>query len=185
MNYIEYEQTIAQFDVYPFDTHKALYYIAGVNGEYDELLEKVYEARINNHNDWNREELTKEGGDVCWYLTRLANLFNISITKLIPDQVPKPDSFDELMKMIHRGRSKLTETIKKLFRDKDGKPDYQFIINLDVFMCNVFAGLKLLGENYGISLSDMMESNVKKLSLRKEKNMLHGDGDNREVITNE
>jgi len=179
MNYLEYEHIIEQFDVYPYDTHKTLYYITGVNGEYDELLEKIYESRINN--EINREELMKEGGDVCWYLTRLANSFNISIAKLIPSQIPKPNSFEELMKMIHHARGKLTETIKKLYRDNRGKADYQVMINIDVYLCKAFAVLKLLGENYQISLIDMMESNVKKLTLRKEKNLLHGSGDSREV----
>lgn len=69
--------------------------------------------------------------------------------------------------------------IKKLFRDKDGKIDNEF---LDVIKGELGDVLWYLSESctkFGLSLDDIAEENIDKLFSRKDRGKIKGDGDNR------
>ncbi len=177
-----YESIIANFDVYPFDDYQKMYYTIGYNGEYDELLEKIYDLEYYPPKDsawWL--DLANEGGDVCWYATRVSNAFGFSLKSLLPiDPTNRTTTkFNEVMKRVHRSKSKLTESIKKFFRDGKGEMTPEWEARLRISLSSFFIELQNLGLFYEISLSDMMRFNVLKLGRRKLENKLHGDGDKR------
>ena len=177
-----YESIIANFDVYPFDDYQKMYYTIGYNGEYDELLEKIYDLDMKyvypKSDMWVK--LANEGGDVCWYGTRLCQAFGFELKSILPDpdNVAKLD-FNKMMQNIHRSKAKLTESIKKFFRDAKGQMTPEWEVRLRDCLRDFFLHLQNLGNMYRITLADMMRFNVLKLGKRKLEKKLHGDGDER------
>lgn len=71
------------------------------------------------------------------------------------------------------------EKIKKLFRDKGGVIDQEF---LDLFikeMGDIMWYIARLAAQFDIKLSTIADTNLRKLMERMERGKLHGDGDNR------
>lgn len=177
-----YESIIANFDVYPFDDYQKMYYTIGFNGEYDELLEKVFLFKNWSTSHVNyKEELTYEGGDVCWYGTRISNAFGFTLKSLLPKdpkQITTGD-FNDMMIRVHGTKAKLSESIKKFFRDGKGSLTPEWKERIEEALKNFFLELQNLGLYHDIKLTDMMRFNVLKLGKRKLEKKLHGDGDKR------
>lgn len=71
------------------------------------------------------------------------------------------------------------EKIKKLFRDKGGVIDDEF---LDLFikeMGDILWYIARLAAQFNIPLSVIADDNIKKLASRMERGKIHGDGDKR------
>lgn len=73
----------------------------------------------------------------------------------------------------------LIEKIKKLFRDKKGIIDEEFIEQVTKEMGDCLWYHARLASHLGIKFNDVAEENITKLLDRLERNKLHGDGDNR------
>lgn len=71
------------------------------------------------------------------------------------------------------------EKIKKLIRDKDGVIDDEFKKEIAKELGDILWYMAQLSTEFGISFQDVAEKNIEKLASRKERGMLHGDGDNR------
>jgi len=71
------------------------------------------------------------------------------------------------------------EKIKKLIRDKDGIIDDEFKKEITKELGNILWYLAQLSTEFNISFQDVAEKNIEKLFSRKDRGMLHGDGDNR------
>jgi NTP pyrophosphatase (non-canonical NTP hydrolase) len=71
------------------------------------------------------------------------------------------------------------EKIKKLFRDNDGKIDNHIRIELTYEMGDVLWYMARLCTKLGITMEEVAAFNIIKLSNRKMRNKLQGDGDNR------
>lgn len=73
----------------------------------------------------------------------------------------------------------IAEKIKKVLRDKKGIIDEQTKNEILKELGDVLWYLSQLSTELNISLDDIASFNIKKLSSRKERKVLHGDGDNR------
>ena len=73
----------------------------------------------------------------------------------------------------------LTEKIKKLFRDKEGLIDREFLDSVIKEMGDILWYMGRLSDVFGINFNLIAETNIKKLLDRMERNKLHGEGDNR------
>ena len=73
----------------------------------------------------------------------------------------------------------VAEKIKKIIRDKNEKIGEEDKLEIKKELRDVLWYLSQLASELKISLNDVAESNIKKLNERKQKNMLHGNGDNR------
>ena len=71
------------------------------------------------------------------------------------------------------------EKIKKLIRDKDGIIDNEFKKEITKELGNILWYLAQLSTEFNISFQDVAEKNIEKLFSKKDRGMLHGDGDNR------
>lgn len=71
------------------------------------------------------------------------------------------------------------EKIKKLFRDKNGIVDEEFIELIEKEMGDILWYMARLSDHLGIKFDDIATSNIEKLISRMERGKLHGDGDNR------
>ncbi len=73
----------------------------------------------------------------------------------------------------------LAEKIKKVLRDKGGIVDDATKESIKKEMGDLLWYLANLGIELGIGLEDVAAANLDKLSSRKERGHLHGDGDDR------
>ena len=73
----------------------------------------------------------------------------------------------------------LADKIKKILRDKNGTISEQDKIELKKELGDVLWYFANLATELNISMEDIAKSNIEKVLSRKERNVLHGDGDNR------
>lgn len=73
----------------------------------------------------------------------------------------------------------VAEKIKKVLRDKEGKVDEKTRQEIVKEMGDVLWYLANLAAELGVSLEEVAQKNLEKLQSRKERNKLHGSGDNR------
>jgi NTP pyrophosphatase (non-canonical NTP hydrolase) len=69
-----------------------LYYILGCNGEMGELTEKVkkfFRDRDGMVDSQFIDDITKEMGDVLWYMARLADQFDIGFSHIAETNITK------------------------------------------------------------------------------------------------
>jgi len=73
----------------------------------------------------------------------------------------------------------VSEKIKKVIRDRQGQIDEQVRSEIAKELGDVLWYMAQLATELGLSLDDVACSNIEKLASRKERNMIHGSGDNR------
>lgn len=73
----------------------------------------------------------------------------------------------------------VAEIIKKVYRDSNGAPTTAQLQNLRKELGDVLWYLSNLTSEIGFELDSIAEENIKKLSDRQNRNMLHGSGDSR------
>lgn len=73
----------------------------------------------------------------------------------------------------------LANKIKKIGRDKNSELTDNYKQAIMEEMGDVLWYLAILADELGIGFSTVADENVKKLASRKNRNTLHGDGDNR------
>ena len=103
----------------------------------------------------------KEAGDVIWYISQICNAYNLSLYNLF------------VRTLITYDRVNLPEHLKKMLRDgKDIKP--ALLQKID----NVIIEMKGLID-LNTDLVEIIKLNTEKLTSRKTRNKLKGDGDER------
>lgn len=173
MTYKEYELVANQTALYCKEVAVS-YVTIGLAGEIGELFEKMsYEAGF--------DDVVKELGDVFWY----AAMIRVELDLDVEDDwdwnkdLRMPDAFDLVIEA-----GKLSEQVKKYLRD-----DY-VAGEVNVFSekrkkavteawKNLWSYLGGLAKSFGTSIEEVALKNNEKLSSRAERNVIHGEGDNR------
>ncbi len=75
----------------------------------------------------------------------------------------------------------VAEKVKKLIRDHNGQltPEYAADIKKELGDCLWY--LSQVANEIGVTLEDVAQTNLEKLALRQQHDLIHGNGDNREV----
>ncbi len=73
----------------------------------------------------------------------------------------------------------IMEKFKKLYRDKRGILDEEFITDMSKELGDVLWGIADLATQLGLNLDDIATQNIDKLESRRKRKMLQGSGDNR------
>lgn len=73
----------------------------------------------------------------------------------------------------------VAEKVKKIFRDDKGRLTEEKKEEIKKELGDVMWYLTQVSTEMGLKLSDVVETNIKKLSSRRERGKLHGSGDNR------
>ncbi len=71
------------------------------------------------------------------------------------------------------------EKMKKIIRDEDSKISNEKREEIEKELGDVFWYLAAISTELGLKLEDVIQTNIKKLASRKERNLIHGSGDNR------
>jgi NTP pyrophosphatase (non-canonical NTP hydrolase) len=115
----------------------------GIVGEWEEFIDECFIGQ-------NREKVCLEGGDVCWYISELANIFNIELDWMYGEQ-----SFETLQAMT-------AESIKKFLA-------YQKPINEESLKFNLIGMIGVIKyrlNEFSIPLEDCLTMNIAKLQKR-------------------
>lgn len=185
MNVSQYANTIQQFDRYPSDLKPGVYFL-GLVGEISELNEKIYWKELEMKSPPTTIDYILEVGDVLWYWTNLCRDLNIdylNMFRCLPVKTRMNGDQSTLMKnimpFITRDSGKILGAHSKSIRDDAGQitetRKETIAEKLYYILCNIYKLLTVLGT----SIESTMDKNIEKLTSRKDRNKIHGDGDNR------
>lgn len=100
----------------------------------------------------------------------------------IEDQIVDPALKNELKENFARltiSVSKVSEKMKKIIRDKGGILSPADVLEIGKELGDVLWYLSVIAKYIGLTLEEVAQLNIDKLSSRKERNVIHGSGDNR------
>ena len=102
-------------------------------------------------------------------------------SRLAIDKEARYDGYMEKALGLAGETGEVLEKIKKMIRDKNGvfSPIPEDIAELKKELGDVLWYLSALAFYNGIDLDDVARANLEKLRSRKERNQIHGSGDNR------
>lgn len=165
MDLSKYQTEAYKLAIYP-EVYKGLYPMLKLMGELGEFEDVLSEPVVN------LDDLNKEAGDVMWYVAAVATDMGIDLGTLEKDQPGAclATSISEAMK--------LCETLGKLARDGKISDERRALIpaQLAAIMNGAIATCGHMG---GGSRAAILRLNLEKLTSRKERGKLSGDGDNR------
>lgn len=158
MDLQEYQRSTNRFAEYPKE-NELEYLVLGLISELSE-----FQQYLEACEDFDR--LPKEGGDCFWYLSQLANAFDVELS-IGAVELDYPDMIDRLASV----------------RKKHIRGDYDFIeysekmvdlLPLIVYTC--ICNLALFVDQ---DLGEILQTNIDKLNDRKNRGVIKGDGDDR------
>lgn len=187
-----YQRAARSTAVYPDLGRNVVYPALGLSGEAGELLEKVLAWASD-------EELLAEAGDVLWYASQCAAELSLPFSRIIPpipEEDPaglsdagtalidaatqRPENFVLLLASgLCVATAKVSETVKKVLRDRGGEVDEQMRDRAAGHLTTALAALEALAFAHGTCLAAVAAVNLEKLSRRAAASTLHGDGDDR------
>ena len=92
MNFTEYQNLALSTAIYP-KKYETIYPALGLCGEAGEVAEKIKKCIRDDLHNWPDEQfkadLTKELGDVLWYVAALASDLDISLNEIAENNVQK------------------------------------------------------------------------------------------------
>lgn len=165
MDLKQYQKRCLETAIYPNIGNNPLYPFLGLCGEFSEF----YEIELTGYH----EDVKKELGDVFWYFSILCYELKIDLTKIIGNQNIAVifKGLDTIFKDI----GKLSELFKKQIRDNNEIP----LLNFELILFDIYINLFYYIDYRGWTVFEIMDMNISKLQKRKERNTLHGNGDNR------
>ncbi len=163
-----------------------MYPTMGLAGEVGELLDKL-------HEDTDSAEIVKEMGDVLWYTMSLCidadiefGWCNQTFTEFAKTtwgtetcQTVTEEEISEAMRRLPIIVGGVCEIVKKTFRDNEGVLLANKRLELTGLLGVILRYLYVIGAYESVTLDVVAEANIGKLTSRRDRGVLHGDGDNR------
>jgi NTP pyrophosphatase (non-canonical NTP hydrolase) len=95
MTFEEYQTKARETAIYPNKDSNFIYPTLGLVGEAGEVAEKMKKVLRDNDgiiSEEKREEITKELGDVLWYIANLSKELNVSLEDVAQKNIEKLQS---------------------------------------------------------------------------------------------
>lgn len=92
MNFEEYQKKSKETAIYPDVGNNIAYPTLGLSGEAGEISNKVKKIFRDDGgviSDVHREDLTKELGDVLWYVAQLASELNLDLEEIAEKNIER------------------------------------------------------------------------------------------------
>lgn len=92
LSFTEYQRVSRQTAIYPDKDNNWVYPALGLAGETGEIMEKLKKVLRDKGgviDEEARETISKELGDVCWYLSQLATELNLSLGVIAESNLEK------------------------------------------------------------------------------------------------
>ncbi len=170
MEFNEYSKRASLTAVYPQEITASFgfaYTVMGLCGESDELIRAE-----------EPEDVISECGDEFWYVVAAAREMGIALTWPHTTMA----IFNNPRACIQAQACRLAEIAKKIYRNRAGKPTPDDRSRVEVILNVILLNLKDVAEQYGFTLQDVAEANLKKVEnrLANDKTKEHDDGDDQE-----
>lgn len=176
MEYKEYEEKCNDAKLYS-DEVAIGYVTLGLCGELGELYEKISQEELG-------ELGRKEIGDMLWYLAMMRRELNLSFIEKWPvaEEGLKIDPFVLVVEV-----GKIAEQVKKFMRDdwvpgqKNTFPEKrkEIVEKSWTSIVEMLSSLAKDKDTFNSSIEEIANENIEKLASRKQRNVIHGSGDNR------
>ena len=92
MTFEEYQKISRKTAIYPDKDNNFIYPTLGLAGESGEVAEKIKKILRDNKgvvDDFKKQELSKELGDVLWYVSQLATELGLSLDEIASLNIEK------------------------------------------------------------------------------------------------
>ncbi len=185
----EYQIWTRSTAIYPKEIEKT-YLVLGLMSEAVEVLQLMsFDVIQGDTGRWlpsSKNDLEKEAGDLCWYLARICDSFDITFDKpvafaidylertAVKSRNPKAD-----VDCIVQYSGELCGITKKVLRDSQGEWQAEAIAKVLPLMHLILMNLCRVLHTYNSNLETVLQLNHAKLMDRKERGVLSGSGDNR------
>lgn len=188
MKLAEYQVKSKETAVYPNIGKNFIYPVLGLVGEIAETIEKVEDAirqtketvafngqKVFIVNYKNLIEIEKELGDIFWYIAQVATEYGIGLSDSLSAVVTSKNFIHDTSKIA----GNIAEVTKKIMRDKQNIPDASDQQKIEKYLYQIIFGIINSCNTFGYDFEIVLQKNIDKLFSRKERNQLHGSGDNR------
>lgn len=167
----EYQERVGQFADYPpavvhGNNVKLVYPVLGLAEEVAELHEKMQTGA-------DRLEISKELGDVCWFVQEVASCLGMRMSQLSRTPTLKTTVTLDVLSGTVCG------VLAKAVRDTDGLLSPRGVDKIIDTLSQILSKIEEVAAEYGFQLEDVMRGNYNKLASRKSRGVIHGSGDNR------
>ena len=167
--YREFTRTTA---IYPGEKG-LLYCTLGLQNEVGELIDKMM-----NHNESLQQEFSGEAGDILWYITRLADELGINIEDIVPDIFDTKIGKSQFVMLVFRLEENIGDLYGLLKKSVRGDKELDKK-TIEERMCAIIFTFQVILSMFDLTLRDIVKQNMEKLSSRKERGKIKGDGDHR------
>ena len=200
-DYQDFAKTTAIYD----SKYKIIYPLLGLINESGEVLGKLKKTMRDNSfvfDEEYTEKMVKELGDVMWYTAALSSDLDIHLEPLLycGKDIITFNEFQDFIKstLYLPNDNKLIYFILQLTKTCGKLSELSLTVNWDLhtddiinqlssvqfkqygkLIKSIITWISLIADQLKIDLDHVIKGNVDKLSSRKERNTLHGDGDNR------
>lgn len=179
----EYQSLTSETAIYPDGEDGITYLIMGIVGESGEVCNKLKKALRGDFEltEQKKKEIGKELGDICWYLFQILKRYRRKPSHFVPDTIEVYEARHKNLDMqfINRNSILLAHMCSTL-----GETFYVGVVRagyVKEFFCTVLNTLSVMANQLDISLGEVLDNNINKLSKRKDEGVLQGDGDNRSL----
>ena len=173
----EYQKKAMETAVYPNIGNNFAYVALGLTDETGEVVEKIEEFA-------SPEEIVKEVGDCLWYAAGCATEAGLDLGEILNYSESlgfgNSESYESNQNGMVVYAAKIAGYAKKAIRDDEGSiTDKRRGVIEEALAGFMYWTQRFLNQSYGIDTGVVMPQNIAKLTKRKEKGTLKGDGDNR------
>lgn len=172
MNFLKYEEIVIGSMVYPNQGNNLAYPVLGLVEETGEIVEKI--------DFLDKQGLKKEMGDVIWYMTAFCYELNCNFDKFESDMKYIPQlKTQAILQNVGDIISKIASIVKKTMRDSGGVITVDNKGKLEILIQQIINLFNTLSLNQKFTIYDVLELNANKIIDRKNRNVVHGSGDDR------
>jgi hypothetical protein len=190
-----YQKVARETAIYP-KRFAFIYPALGLTGEFGESIDKLLPAKVFSEGsaDVDTDDIMSETGDIIWYIANTAADVGLSLTDLASDLTNglNVTSFKALafaLRVTDDKRSSfllfainlgvIAEAAKKSLRDNRGKFQKEKLPEVRTALARCLRGWLGICSKYSLDPDDVVMMNIAKLTDRKDRGKLKGDGDNR------
>jgi len=174
MEFNDYQEKARATAIYPNVGDNFVYPTLGLIDEIGELVGALGTSLPN-------DVIIKEAGDVLWYVASLASEVDLTLWRVagcrnIKDIDP-PNTY--FLGGLFLSGAAIAGIVKKTLRDRDGALTLESKMQISHSLSVILHILVMICYHRETSLLEIAEENLKKLSDRQDRGVLHGSGDNR------
>lgn len=188
-DYQKFTKTVAKYPERVSQLGFEVYLPLGIADEAGELCEKIakftepaYLGALVPTRNHMKVEIIKEAGDLVWYVARFLDEYDLRLSEFVGGKYDGVATLDHIMHAISVKAGYVAGRAKKLIRDGGLWNEDQHAENLSkqlMAIRDLLAAVTTLCRFFGMSLQQVCQINQDKLSDRKDRGVLQGEGDSR------